>query len=164
LLRICWPEELVSHVSDPDNGIAFKCDVAIYVRKVTCERPTEATITFAHELQHFMQYGRHYQEWLANSSLVEVASPEMLDPKPWDFPCEHEAQLVSKRVAEAILGSEEVGRYASEEIRSGNDPQKWTFFQGLDTSQEYDFAENTRQMERTFKGKLDALYRKQCGK
>lgn len=163
-LRRLWPGELVRHVSDLDNGKAFTCDVAIYVRKTTAERPTGTAITFAHELQHFMQYGYLFKEWRANDWLKEVAVSERPDSKPWNFPTEYQAQLISKRVAEAVLGVEEVERYANEQIRSDNDPDKWTFFRGLDSSQGYDFVSETRRMVERFRPKLDALYRERTNR
>jgi hypothetical protein len=154
-----WPGDLKSHVSALERGVAFTCDVAVYIRKRTCEHKTGATITFAHEIQHVMQHGFQFKYWRANCWLPSVTGSDLMNPKPWDLPTEYDAQLAAKRVAQSVLGVSEVERYTREQIDSGNDPEKWKFFLGLDVSQEYDFASATRKMVERFKGKLDALYR-----
>ena len=159
-----WPYEIRTNVTDVwreiENGGPCQDVVLVYLRKDTCDRVTGTTITFAYELQHVAQHLFHYKEWKANRWLEVTAVPEMVDPKPWHFPIEYEVQLVSKRVAEVTLGREEVVRYANERITSGDDPHKWSFFLGLDVSQEYDFVGETRRMVETHREKLEALCRK----
>jgi hypothetical protein len=154
-----WPAALMEHVSDLYHGRPFTCDAAAYLRKSVCEKPTGATITFSHELQHFVQYGFHFKEWRANSWIQHVAIPEMIDPKPWHFPTEYEAQITSKRIAEAVLGHAEIDRYALERIADYDDVEKWTFFRGLDTAETYDFVIETHRMAELYRGKLEALSR-----
>lgn len=158
-----WPWQIESNVKEVwtelENGGPFLNVALVYIRKKTSDRATGTAITFAHELQHLMQYLNHYKAWRAYGWLETVTRSE--NSVPWFFPTEYEAQLVSKRVAEAVLGLDEVARYTSERIEAGDDPHKWQFFQELDVSQHYDFVDQTRRMVERYRGKLDALYREQ---
>lgn len=137
-----WAPELVAHIWD-DEQVQFVCDSVIYLRKRTCAAPIGMVITFAHELQHFIQYGHHYQAWKSQRCIQHVAAPKLHNPRPWDFPAEHEAQLVSKRVAEQIVGAKEVRQYAQERINADDDAEKWQFFLGLDATSDFDFLQQT---------------------
>jgi hypothetical protein len=155
-----WPEDLKPHVSALEHGIlSFTCELAVYVRKRTCEHTTATTITFAHEIQHLMQHDFHFKFWRANFWLPKVTGSDLVNPKAWDLPSEYDAQLAAKRISQSVLGIPEVERYAKEQIEAENDPEKWEFFLELDVSREYDFVCETRRMVDRFKGKLDALYR-----
>jgi hypothetical protein len=54
-----------------------------------------------------------------------------LNAKPWDIPAEREAMIVSKRIAENLLGVHTVAKLAKEQIAAGSDGPKWEFFLGL---------------------------------
>lgn len=149
-----WPWEIVDHFSNVSQGVAFLCDVVIYLRKRTCDSRTGITITFAHELQHFMQYAYKFKIWRANAYLQDAAVPKLTNPHPWDFPVEYEAQFVSKLVAESIIGREEVNRYAIDQISNCDDPEKWKFFLGLDTSQSFDLLEETKHWVQKYKNDI----------
>jgi hypothetical protein len=156
-----WPCEIASHLSGLAQGKVFKSQAVIYLRKATCDRNCGTAITFAHELEHLVQYGHHFKEWRANAWVEQVALPQMVNPKAWDFPTEHDAQHVSKRVAEHVLGTNEVERYTTERIQSGDDPTKWEFFRTLNVSEDYDFVGETRSLVERYRIELAALYRAQ---
>jgi hypothetical protein len=108
------------------------CDVVIYLRNRTCESPTGTAITFAHELQHFMQYGSNHEAYQSGHDLQSRFREDGRSAFPWDFPHEREAQIVSKKVAEVVLGKDEVRRYAEQQIELKRDPLKWEFFLRLE--------------------------------
>ncbi|MGA2352064.1 MAG: hypothetical protein ABSF70_16635 [Terracidiphilus sp.] len=138
-----WPQKILNHVWISDGwGHSFGCDAVIYLRYRTCASPIGAVITFAHELQHFMQYGFSYRAWRAVGRVKEVYAGEPL--APWRFPCEYEAQLVSKRVANEIPGVDVVMSYAEQKTQEENDPEKWRFFKGLDPEEPFDLLERTK--------------------
>jgi hypothetical protein len=152
-----WAPELVTHIWDKQQ-VEFAYDASIYLRKRTCDEVTSMVITFAHELQHFMQYGHHNQEWQLQRCIQQVAAPRLIHPRPWHFPGEHEAQLISKRVAEQLLGTEEVRRYADARIASGDDIEKWQFFLGLNPIDDFDFRQQTAQWVAKYKDELLLYY------
>jgi hypothetical protein len=51
----------------------FLCDVVIYMRCRTCHSPAGMVITFAHELQYFMQYGCKSKVYQANQHLLHIS-------------------------------------------------------------------------------------------
>jgi len=87
-----------------------------------------------------MQYGFSYKAWWAEGLVREVGEP--LDQ--WRFPSEHEAQLVSKKVAEEVFGGDVIRDYAEKQIQEKNDPEKWKFFLGLDPKESFDLLEQTK--------------------
>lgn len=137
-----WDQELVAHIWDSSN-MCFSCDAAIYIRKRTCDAPIGAAITFAHELQHLMQYGHYYDSWRLQHGIQSVCSPKMQNPRPWHFPGEQEAQICSKRIAEQLFGSEKVREYAQQRIDCGDDIEKWRFFMEIDAAADFDFSLKT---------------------
>jgi hypothetical protein len=152
-----WAPELVAHIWDKVE-MRFACDSVIYMRKRTCDALTGMVITFAHELQHFMQYGHHYQSWKSQHCIQQVAAPKLLHPRPWNFPGEYEAQLVSKRIAESVLGSEEVTRYTNARIADGGDIEKWHFFFQLNGAEEFDFCGRTADWIARYKDEIELYY------
>jgi hypothetical protein len=62
----------------------------------------------------------------------------------WRLPCEHEAQLVAKKMAEEVHGKDKVLRYTEQQIEKGNDPEKWNFFRGLDLAESFELLERTK--------------------
>ncbi len=80
-------------------------------------------MVFAHELQHFVQYGFKRRFW-AESKLVrelpkQVQEKEQLN-RP-DIPHEREARIVAKRVGVRLCGEDAVNRYIDRMI---NEAQK----------------------------------------
>ena len=88
-------------------------DHGIYLHGSTCADETALIMTFAHELQHFVQYGFKRKLW-AESKLIRelpngVQEKEQLN---WpDIPHEREARIVAKRVVVRLCGEDAVNRY-----------------------------------------------------
>jgi hypothetical protein len=135
-----WPEDLIEIVWN-NQGPRF--DVVIYLRRRTCEFPVGTLITFAHELQHSMQRGFSRKVMYANSHLQDLSWRLGEELPTWRFPHEYEAQLASKRVAESILGKDEVQRYAQQQIELNSDPGKWEFFLSLDVLEPLNLLQRT---------------------
>jgi hypothetical protein len=138
-----WPPDILRCVWDDKKAL---CDDAIYLRSRTCKSQIGTVITFAHEMQHFMQYGNHRKVWQANHDLracVKGRFPQ------WHFPHEREALLVSRQVAEAVLCPLEVQRYAEQErereqVERPGDLRKWEFLLSLNVREKFDFLEETK--------------------
>jgi hypothetical protein len=141
-----WPQPILNHAYNSDwldpEPKGWRCDVVIYLWDRTCNNSIGTVITFAHELQHFMQYGHNYKTWRADGLVKEVYPGEPM--APWRLPCEYEAQLISKRVANGILGVDVVTNYAEQKIQEENDPEKWSFFQGLDPEESFNLLDRTK--------------------
>jgi hypothetical protein len=116
----------------------WRCDVFIYLRSRTCQSPTGAAITFAHELQHFMQYGFSRKVWQANHDLQQI-----IEGFPWYFPDERDALTVSRSKIEEICGKDRVRGYAEQQIGLKRHPEKWGFFLGSETEKPFDFLQAT---------------------
>lgn len=88
-------------------------DYGIYLHGTTCADETALIMTFAHELQHFAQYGLKRRLW-AESRLIRrlprgVQEKEKLN---WlDIPHEREARIVAKRVGVELLSEDAVKGY-----------------------------------------------------
>jgi hypothetical protein len=149
-----WPWDIVNELSNVGDGIPYLCDVLIYLRSLTCKQRVGAAITFAHELQHFMQYGYNYKVWRAHPFLQAAAIPKLVNPKAWNFPLEHEAILVSKRVSVEVMGKSTVDQYAEDRISNGEDPEKWRFFLDLDPCEKYDLLEETRAWTEKYRSEI----------
>jgi hypothetical protein len=86
-----------------------------------------------------MQYGFYYKAWRAEHRIKCVFTDG--PAAPWSFPSEYEAQLVSKKVANLVLGADLVFDYAEKHVRENNDSEKWEFFKGLDPKESFDLIE-----------------------
>jgi hypothetical protein len=135
-MRPC-PQDILNQLWS-DQGREWRCDVFIYLRSRTCQSPTGVAITFAHELQHFMQYGFSRKVWQASRDLQCVVSGF-----PWDFPHEREALIVSRSKAEEVCERDEVLRYAEAQRKLGSDSEKWEFFLGPETEKPFNFLQAT---------------------
>ena len=139
--------------------VAF--DSLIYIRHSTCDDPTGLAECYAHELQHFAQYGRTPRLWAVNSVLYE--NLKRLEPASTviDIPTEREANIISKRVAEKICGVEAVGRFAEERVRfmdeCGNheDMDRWIFFRDIPSSTPFNLLDATLLLVQKYRGVLD---------
>ncbi len=113
----------------------------IYVHGRACEPEVSLVITFSHELQHFLQRRNFPQACDADTRLRGLLHS-------WqEHPSEHEAMLVSKRVASALLGDEAVESYIDSKIELSStsqgdcreDQARWEFLRSLRTDCKYDF-------------------------
>src|SRR6266704_1647318 len=109
-----WPEYVTSVIlADDDVSTSLPMlifDHLIYVHGSICADETGLIMTFAHELQHFVQYGYQRKLWAANALLPRL--PDYLiraNRLKWFYiPIEREARLVAKRVAETLCGADKV--------------------------------------------------------
>jgi hypothetical protein len=99
-------------------GSAQNYDHLIYVRHSTCLDPTGCVVTYAHELQHIVQEGRFPKLMKANSVLrADLWRFKQTPPTEIDLPVEVEANIISKRVAEAVCGPGAVREFAEKQVR-----------------------------------------------
>ena len=94
-------------------------------------------MTYAHELQHFVQHGQTPTLSAVNSVLYENLKVYEPNATATDIPHEREANIVSKQVAERMFGVDAVREYAERQIqfmeRAGNPEQRarWIFFRDV---------------------------------
>jgi hypothetical protein len=132
-----------------ESMVAFDC--LIYVRNRTCRDVTSCASTFAHELQHFMQYGYSRKVWAANTILYQrIRAYGNTTATVIDIPHERDANIVSKRVAEAVCGTEAVKLFAEGRIRQFKsiamqghesaeaEKARWEFFRDVPSSTQFD--------------------------
>jgi hypothetical protein len=130
-----------------DGHRAF--DSFIYLHGSTCSKEVSLTMTLAHELQHFVQQHSTPQMWAASTLIPNLPRDVIntLGLRWCDVPHEREARIVSKRVAEELLGPEVVALYIKEKIAervSEGDVADWECIQGLVTSAPYHLDRETR--------------------
>ena len=118
-------------------------------------------MTFAHELQHFVQHRSAPQLYAANSLVQYFARDSQfksvimaLASRSCDIPYEREARIVSKRTAENLFGAEVVAQYIKDKIAepvTAEDAADWEYIRGLVTSTPYDLACETKLFFRPLK-------------
>ncbi len=127
----------------------------IYINGRTCSTVPGTVITFAHELQHFIQYGYAWKVWRANTLIYNIlrdGPPTTI--KAWDIPYEKDTMMVSKRVAGQVLGETRVSEYANAQIMTGNDGEKWRFFLRISNSTPFDLLTETKPWVERYKPEL----------
>ncbi len=158
-----WPRYLTAHLwasgSSPNYSATCSFDAVIYVYKTTSDDPVGRVMTFAHELQHFVQYGLSRDLWAASEVFRRLLPA-------FEIPTEREARIVSKCTAEDLCGPEAVKQYIGRRINAAekrvtllkaDDPQSldkiknwqdevddWRFIQKMDAPTFYDLAARTR--------------------
>lgn len=156
-----FPPYISRYFFDPSGGFAF--DNVIYLRGSTCRVQAGAVITFAHELQHFVQYGCSYKALVANTLLY--GHLPKFDPvhglQAWDIPHEREAMIVSKRVAEATIGRDAVIGHASSQIAAASDAGYWQCFQSLSSASPFDLLAETKKLVEQYRRQLRGLNQKE---
>jgi hypothetical protein len=144
-----WPDEIISIIypswSLHDNNRAF--DFVTYLHDSTCEDSVALTMTFAHELQHFIQWGTMLAVFQANEAFRarRLKSGDGFDSH--ELPIEKDTRIVAKRVAIRIHGREAVDQYIARNIANpvnDGDRRNWTFIDGLDVSKPYDLEVETK--------------------
>jgi len=123
-------------------GIAY--DNMIYLNGRACASAVGAAITFAHELQHFMQYSWDRKVWAANNLIYQMFWQGLpTTVKPWEIPFEQDTNRVSKRIAEGLFGAIAVNRHVEEHIAAKSNAEKWKAFQSLSYHDEFDLLAET---------------------
>jgi len=136
-------------------------DHGIYLYGSTCTDETALTMTFAHELQHFVQYGFKQKLW-AEGRLIRRSKGviDVLGLRWQDIPHEREARIVAKRVGMRICGADAVNQYIHRRIReniTAEDVEDWRFSQDLDPSIPYDLPTETKRIFQRLKPYRQAL-------
>ena len=78
-------------------------------------------IVFAHELQHFVQWG--FARKVSQASTLLYWNLAQFDPntdlKPWQLPNNVDAMIVAMRVAETVCGTEAVRAFVDKQVAEG---------------------------------------------
>ena len=135
----------------PDGRPAF--EELIYLHGTTCSNDVSLIMTFAHEMQHFVQHSNALLLWAANTlayAMLRNLGPDELTAlglRACDIPFECEARIVAKRVAEKLFGQDFVRRHieakAAEHVTE-QDATDWNCIRDLFSSTQYDLASETR--------------------
>jgi hypothetical protein len=156
-----WPHYVQECIVDGDERLF---DHLIYLHGSSCSKDVGLTMTFAHELQHFVQHGDNLVLW-AENTLISIVLRRVLKASDiaslgliWsDIPIEREARCVSKQSAQALFGAAEVTEYIDGEIKEAGtrgdtaDARNWRFMRDLDTSAPYDLERQTLSLFRRLK-------------
>ena len=151
------PQHIHRYLFETGGNHAF--DNLIYLRGSTCKSNIGTVITFAHELQHFVQHATAFKVSVANNLFYKNLRD--FDPdsaaKAWNIPHEQEAMMVSKRVAEVVLGKDAVGEYITSRIVAEDDPHYWEYFQSLSPHTTFDLCAETIRWVDRYRPKLLGL-------
>lgn len=152
--RPTWPDYVIACIFADDPSVwvqkpAF--EHVIYLYDSTCTNEVGLTVTFAHELQHFVQHGSELRLWAANTLIPQLPKSVInaLGLKWCDIPHEREARIVSKRTAENLFGCEVVRQYIDAKIAefvTREDALDWECIRGLVASTPYDLAGETQRI------------------
>jgi hypothetical protein len=140
---------------DPTNY-----DHLVYIRASTCLNPTGCVVTYAHELEHIVQHCRFPKLMKATSVLRADLTTYEPTATEIDIPAEVDANIMSKRVAEAVCGVESVRRFAEEQVRflktGGTVAQlvRWKYFLNTPSAISYDFVEETLKLVQKYEGRM----------
>jgi hypothetical protein len=136
----------------------------------TCETEIGLALTFAHELQHFLQYTNEKPIWVINNlsvgwvkNMLSAGLRHEEFKNLWDFPHEIEARTTAKKVAECLFGAEQVREYIHDRIKARiteNDVEDWEFQEGIDSSVPYKFAEATKPLVQKHRRQLEEFLHK----
>jgi hypothetical protein len=150
-----WPPYLLSRIfvqnppASSPRQVAF--DHVIYLYDSTCSNEVGLTMTFVHELQHFLQHVNATQIWAANTLVANLKSDtrSALGLRCFDIPHERQARIASKRIAEGVFGANPARKYIDERIaerQPGDDVADWEFVRQLDPLTQYDLAGETKML------------------
>ena len=108
-----WPNYMWNVVAPPCNpdssGVTWPFDSLVYLYGSTCENELGLTITFAHELQHFLQYANERQLWAANALLMRLFGNDYRCPNaPGKFRLSGRLGLLQSGVAVHLHGEESI--------------------------------------------------------
>lgn len=147
-----WPPYVVELilVDDPASwNLKQAFDHIIYLYGSTCADETGVIMTFAHELQHFIQYGHERTLWAANSLLPDLPNDVVstVGLRWFDIPVEREARSTAKRIAVLLCGANMVTQYIDRKINENvttEDVEDWRLIQDLNPAIPYDLEDATR--------------------
>jgi hypothetical protein len=151
-----WPSYVTDciFVDDPHSYPPKRaCDHVIYLFGSSCDDEIGLTMTFAHELQHFIQYGYDRQIWAENFLLPRLPR-EVIDftGLTWfDIPIEREARATALHIAQKLYGVERVRVYIDRRINTNvtaRDVEDWRLIQQMDPLAPYNITEATKEVFR----------------
>lgn len=151
-----WPARMAETIfvfdhESPQRRTKRVFDHGIYLYGSTCDDETALTMTFAHELQHFAQYGFKRRLWAVGRLLPRLPKEAIaaLGLNWPDIPHEREARIFAKRVAVKICGSDAVQEYIHRRINekvTPEDVEDWRFSLDLDPSLPYNLQSETKRV------------------
>jgi hypothetical protein len=159
-----WPyyvRDVIAWYDEQAGEVVWPYASVIYLHGSTCDSDVGLTLTFAHELQHFLQYAHERLLWTMNKLLVDIHNEEF--SVWWDFPVEIEARIIAKRVAESLFGAEPVRKHIQERIKAhltDNDVKDWEFVQGINPSVPYSLTEGTKTLVLKHRRQLEEYVRR----
>jgi len=143
-----------------EDSIAF--DNLIYIRSSTCsDLPVGFVTAYAHELQHFVQYGRTPKLWDVNRNLYHSIGAFEPNFIPSEIPTERDADIMAKRVAEKVCGVEATNQFAEKQIQlmenAGAAVQRarWVFLRDCPSSKNYDLLQETVPFIEKYQGRIN---------
>jgi hypothetical protein len=145
-----WPPNYLAECLVVEGQLAF--EHLIYLHGSTCSSELGLTMTFAHELQHFIQRNNVPRVWavnaLANRTLQQLGRSEFEASglRACDVPHEREARIVAKGVAENLFGADAVRRYIEAKVDervTNQDVTDWECIRGLAASTPYHLPRET---------------------
>ena len=145
-----WPPYLRSLIFEPVTpSLQLVYDHAIYLYGSSCSNAIGLTMTFAHELQHFVQHSNSLPLWSANTVIPTFCkNTNNAAGLRWcDIPHEREARMVSKRTAEEIFGIVAVTKFIDTRIAAAEtkeDASDWKCIGDLSASDFYDLERETK--------------------
>jgi hypothetical protein len=154
-MQASWPELLEEHIlgKDVKNGLAdytgnFHYDNLIYVHGSTCTDDVGLTMTLAHELQHFIQYGIHRNIWVLNTLVGQLSTDTFKALRfTWaDIPIEREARITQKRIAIKLWGVDKTNQYIERKRLqriTDEDAADWAFVQSIDPEVDFNVCAAT---------------------
>jgi hypothetical protein len=95
--------------------------------------------TFAHEIQHFIQWGYSPEKW-------KKCLPGFPETRRWDIATERDALIASKRVAIKVIAPDTVAEYAQTKIEKGTDEEYWSLFKSVSPTERYDWVKETERL------------------
>jgi hypothetical protein len=83
--------------------------------------------------------------WLSNTLLYQhlLTFEPTTAAKVWDIPHEQDAMIVSKRVAEVVVGTDVVSAHAASRIADKDDVLYWKYFGSLPSARSFDLLKET---------------------
>jgi hypothetical protein len=141
-----WPRAEAEALRTINPGAlesTYHYDSIVYLHDSSCNSEDSLTMTVAHELQHFIQFGFNRCIWAWNTVVTNLPMPtiDALGLTWRDIPIEREARIVAKRASETILGCERTAQYIDyrkSQRLSEKDAADWEFIQSIDAGQTYD--------------------------
>lgn len=153
-----WPSYLHDIIAEVDLGtgaVNWPFESVVYLHGSTCGSDIGLVLCLAHELQHFLQYSVKKALWAVNTLLINLRLDDF--KVWWDFPIEREARITAKHAAEFLFGAEFVDAYILARIAvriTDNDAEDWRYVRSINTSDQYDLAEDTIQLAKRYRRQL----------